>query len=190
MSEKINNDMGIDDKFLRNYYNKVLERNEGTNNRIWSQANYYTTIILSLLTIAIILYFKYPLYIIENPLMVIILIIPPGGALFIILIAIKSNKKQFEIIYKNTAILSKIESIYQLDAVYNGTVLSGDDYLLPKGYATIAKQDDSTTEDFIKENLNDSTNVGYTINLLYKVLFSIAIIEIFAFVVITMIGQK
>ncbi|NQE45190.1 hypothetical protein C5S31_04100 [ANME-1 cluster archaeon GoMg2] len=187
MSEKINNDMDVDDGFLRNYYSKVLERNEGANSRVWSQANYYTTIILSLLTIAIILYFQYALYIIENPLTVIILIIPPGGAFLIILIAIKSNKKQFEIIYKNTAILSKIEGKYRLDAVYNGIVLSGDDYWLPKGYATIAKQNDSTTEDFIKENLNDSTNVGYTINLLYYVLLSIAIIEIIAFVVITMI---
>ena len=182
--------MDINDDFLRNYYSKVIERNEGTNNRVWSQANYYTTIILSLLTIAMILYFKYLLYIIENPLTVILLIIFPGGVLFIIYIAIKSNKKQFEIIYKNTAILSKIEGIYRLDAVYNGTVLSRDDYLLPKGYATIAKQDDSTTEDFIKENLNDSTNVVYAINNLYWVLFCIAIIEILAFVVITVIGQK
>ena len=116
------------------------------------------------------------------------MIIPPGGAFLIILIAIKSNKKQFEIIYKNTAILSKIEGKYRLDAVYNGTVLSGDNYWLPKGYATIAKQDGSTTEDFIKENLNDSTNFGYTINLLYYILLSIAIIEIIALVFITMMG--
>jgi hypothetical protein len=190
MSKKINNNKDVDDGFLRNYYNKVLERNEGANSRVWSQANYYTTIILSLLTIAIILYFQYALYIIENPLTVSILITLPGGAFLIILIAIKSNKKQFKIIYENTAILSKIEGKYRLNAKYDGTILSGDCHWLPKKYVTIAKKDNSTTEEFVEKNLKDSNNVGYNINLLYYVLLSIAIIEIIAFVVITMIGQK
>ncbi len=73
---------------------------------------------------------------------------------------------------------------------YNGTILSKDGHWLPNKYVTIAKKDNSTTEEFVEKNLKDSNNVGYNINLLYYVLLSIAIIEIIAFVVITMIGQK
>jgi len=178
--------MELNETFILTYYDKLVDRLEGINDRIWTQSGYFTTIFISLLTIPIVILFSYYSIILGYPFLALILLLLPLSGISVIIIAYESNFKQFKNLYTLVTIMSKIEEKFGLKKKRKGNILPEDEYLLPDEYLTInSKLGYKSTREFVERNIFGDRckgKIGYYIRKLYGFMLLLGIFETSAFI--------
>lgn len=165
--------------FLQLFYEKLIDRIENTSALIWTQAKFYTTIILSLISIPLIIFYTFFDIIVSEPYTLIIVLIFPISSLIIAIIAKNSNKLLFSNLYTFFGISSKIENKLGLNKPFESSIFQKDEYLRPNQYIHLQYRSKKYgINDFVRHSMKRKDNIHYHINSVYNILAAYCIIEV------------